>query len=765
LRVAVLTLLAAWWPAHADAAEELTRRLEEVVVTAQRREEVAQSTPVSLVALDRETLDTLGILSIDDIGAHVPNFTADQFPANNQTLRLFIRGVGITDVQITQDPAVGVYLDGVYLARSTGLATEVADLERIEVLRGPQGTLFGRNTTGGALNLVSRRPNRESVEFQQVLGVGDQDRRYIKSMLNLPITENHAVKISALKLEEEGFVRNTGPGGDYGDREALALRLDWRWHLSERLTLDYSWDSSRVESYNYSPQGVIPGTLSGAVTDPATQSSVRFVPFSDQRIESLATSVPLLPSDTQIEGHALTLEWELAQGTLKFISAWRELDDRNYIDFSAGASSEYRIDYNSVTLGANSPNQLRTSAARTPLWQEQYSQELQYLGEWNAQLEYVAGLYYFEEEALEDDLPVHHIFSFPLLQANDLLDVVNFRGERNAIENKALAAYGQATWTPGWMDSRIHLSLGWRTSRDERSVSRIFKQHSFIDAGTSYIGPLEVIDFSATAKRDFRDNSFTFMAEFDWTDTLVSYAKFVEAYKSGGFNTRDPDPEYFSRGFDDEHNQTVEIGFKGELADRRLRLNSAVFYSEFEDLQLNFLLPNTISDTRVLNSGAAKISGFELELAGYLYYGLLGRLDYAYLDSSIEPVINPFTGELREFTFPNSPRHSASISFDYQMPMTVLGRPVMNLNYNYLSDREGQNVNMDRGAYRLLNGRISLTDIPLVSEQLSLSVWVKNALDEEYVAFALDNLPHADRAVLWGEPRRIGLDIQYRFGN
>ncbi|MCG8415303.1 MAG: TonB-dependent receptor [Pseudomonadales bacterium] len=744
-------------------AAEQASRLEEVVVTAQRREEVAQSTPISLVSLNRENLQTLGINGIDDIIAQVPNFFADQFPANNKTLRLFIRGVGVTDVQITQDPAVGVYLDGVYIARSTGLATEIADLERIEVLRGPQGTLYGRNTTGGALNLVSRKPSTESLRFEQMLGVGNRDQRFIKSILNVPLGERHAVKFSLLTDSIDGFVSNEGPGRDFGDRDAEAYRFDWRWRVAENLTLDYSFDKSRIESHNYSPQAVIPGTESGTAQDEATLSAIRFVPFSDDRLEQMSTSVPLLPSDTSIEGHALTLEWVLPSFTFKSISAWRDMEDENYLDFAGGSSSEYRLDVNSVTLGANGPNPLRFEAKRTPLDHQQFSQELQILGEWNEDLQYVFGLYYFEEDAAESDLPMHHIFTFPLLAANDAVDVVNFRGEQNLIENEALAIYGQATWTPGLLDSRLHLSLGWRTSWDDRSVDRLFMQNSYIDTGETYIGPLEPIDFSASASRDFNDNSFTAMAEFDWSDSLVSYVKFVEAYKSGGFNTRDPDPDFFARGFDDEHNRTFELGFKGELADRRLRLNSAFFYSEFDDLQLNFLLPNSLSDTRVLNSGSATVSGVELEIMGYLAPGLLGRLDYAYLDSDIDDVINPFTGLARSFTFPNAPQNTLTLNFDYQLAPTAIGQPVLNLNYNYVDDRDGQNPNMDRGAFELLNARVSLVDIPFMTERFSLSAWVKNALEEDYVNFALDNLPHADRAVLWGEARRYGIELRYEF--
>jgi len=745
------------------ARQSSTRQLEELVVTARRREESAQLTPISLASFNAEALDTLGITSISDIRAQVPNFLIDQFPSSNQTLRLFIRGVGIADVQITQDPAVGVYLDGVYLARSTGLATEVADLKRIEVLRGPQGTLYGRNTTGGALNLVTIRPDSDALSLKLELGAGNRDRRHAKASVNLPLGKHNAIKLAAVSDRLDGFIDNGGPGGDFGDRDAQAYRLDWRWQPNELFTLDYAGDKSEIESYNYTPQAVIPGEPSGTPADAAVLSSRRFVPYGEDRFSRLSTTVAMQPNDTDIEGHALTLEWRLPDLSIKSITAWRELSDLSYIEFASGASREYRVDFNATTLGAGTDSPLNLETVRTDLGQEQFSQELQLFGTINERLDYVAGLYYFRETARENWFPMHHIFSFPVIETNDEALAVNVRAEDNRIENEALALYGQLTWSPGIVDSRLHFTLGWRHSRDERSVKRLFKQDNYLDYGNLVLGPFESIDFAADTERDFDDNSFSFIVEYDWTDDFHAYGKYVEAYKSGGFNTRDPDPEFFKQGSDEEKNRTAELGFKGELLNNQLRVNSAIFYSDFSDLQLNILLPDSISDTRVFNSGSATLSGFELELLAFPWYGLLCGLNYAYLHSEIDDVTNPFTGLQRSFAFPNAPRHSASLNIDYRFPVDVPGDLSLNVNYNHVSDREDQNPDLNRDEYSLLNARLALAGIPLPAGFLTLSTWVKNALDDDYVAFAIDNLPHASRAVLWGEPRTWGVDLRYNY--
>ena len=735
------------------------RVLEEVVVVAQRVAQSAQQTPISLAAFPADELETLGIANVGDIRAQVPNFVIDQFPSSNQTLRLFIRGIGITDVQITQDPAVGVYLDGVYLARSTGLASDVADLERIEVLRGPQGTLYGRNTTGGALNLVTERPSPEDIAFSQIVGTGNRDRLLSRTSLNLPLGDQHAIKIAALGKREDGFVRNDGPGGDYGDIKSEGYRVDWRWLTTDAFSLDYSWDKSRIESHNYTPQAISPGIPTGTPADAAILSSQRFVPYDADLFTRLATSVPLLPTDTVIEGHALTLAWSADSLTLKSISSYREMEDLSYIDFSSGASAEYRVDFSSISLGANSASPRDYDSVRTQITQDQFSQELQLLADWGS-VNLVAGVYYFDEDARENWFPMHHIFSFPVIETGDAGLAVNIRAEDNRIENSAIAAYGHLTWNPleTWQ-----FTLGWRHSRDEREVVRLFRQDNFVDFGSYVLGPFETISFQATAAKDYSDNSFSLMVEHDLNEDTRLYGKWVEAYKSGGFNTRDPDPDFFSQGFDEEKNRTLELGLKAEWLQRALRLNAAIFYSDVKDMQLNFLLPGSISDTRVFNTGSAELSGIELEAVSFLGRNFLVRVNYAYLHSEIEDVDDPFTGESRSFGFDNAPRNSASINLDYQFPEVSYGNWSANVNANYVDERNTNNELLAIDAYSLLNGRLSLSGVALPAGGLTLSAWVKNALDEEYVNFTIGNLPHASRAVLWGETRTWGFDLKYNF--
>jgi len=347
-----------------------------------------------------------------------------------------------------------------------------------------------------------------------------------------------------------------------------------------------------------------------------------------------------------------------------------------------------------------------------------------------------------------------------LIETGDSARAVNIRAENNVIDNTAIAVYGHFGWSPrdAWK-----VTLGWRHSRDERKVNRLFQQDNFVDYGSNIIGPFESIDFKAAAAKNFSDNSFSFMIEHDLAEDTRLYGKLAEAYKSGGFNTRDPDPDYFSQGFDEEKNRTLELGLKAEWLQRALRLNAAIFYSDVKDMQLNFLLPNSISDTRVFNTGSAKLSGIELEAVSFLGQNMLLRVNYAYLHSEIEDVNDPFTGDPRSFGFDNAPRNSASVNLDYQLPRVSYGNWSANLNANFVDERNTSNTLLAIDAYSLLNGRLSLSGVALPVGELALSAWVKNALDEEYVNFTIGNLPHASRAVLWGEPRTWGFDLKYSF--
>lgn len=772
------------------SAQNESFMLEEVIVTAEKRTESLQDTPISLVAFDSATLENQGIDSLIDIASLVPSMTIEPFPTNNATLRIFIRGVGLADAQITQDPPVGVYLDGAYIARSTGLALDVAELERIEVLRGPQGTLYGRNATGGAINLITRPPTTEGIAFRQQLTAGNRDRFTAKSSLNLPLGEDAALLVSYLDTQIDGFVDNTGLGEDFGDSDQRAYRAALRWEPTASLRLDYAYDYAKLKFVNYPYQPVLPphidppGSPERNVLDQIAEQAQTYVQFESSRRSAMATPVPMLESSTKIEGHMLTTTWQAGPDLdIKLISAWRELDDEPYADLSGGSESvNYRVDDSDFTSRDGSLFLPRVPGG---IDQHQQSQELQFIGQFTPQLDYILGLYYFDENATSNSFPLHHQATSPFSSNDNGTAIVStyavtISGADFEVDNTARAVYGRLAWTPPVLDERLTLTVGARYSEDERKVSRSTASTTLFETQTidkttgaaSATAPItaQSSSFAARASNDYNDDSYELIGEYALQDDANIYLKYSEAYKSGGYNTREPVEEIFQLGFGQEKVSSWELGIKSEWLDRRLRLNGDVFYSSYTDIQLQFKLPGALTDARVVNAGEAEMKGLELDMDFLATPDVLLRISYAWLDADITEALDPLTGAdvTDDFTFSSAPEHSLTAMLDWTIAEFSWSRLSLNASYSYMDDRDGSTrTDISRDiylpSYDLVNARLSLDGIAVAGGTLTLAAWGKNLQDTEYVINGLAALTHASRSVIWGDSRTWGVDAIYRY--
>ncbi|MEQ1439021.1 TonB-dependent receptor [Fontimonas sp. SYSU GA230001] len=798
--------------AVADAAA-----LEEIVVTAERRVASVQDTPISIEAFNAETIELRGIQGVHDLSAQVPALTIEPFPTHNATLRLFIRGVGVYDAQLTQDPAVGVYLDGVYIARSVGLALDLADLDRIEVLRGPQGTLYGRNTTGGAINLITKRPDPGAFSMSAQTGGGSRSNYRAKASFNVPVTDDLALGLALLGNRRDGFVDNTGPGEDFGDRSELAGRLSARWLPTAWLTTDYSYDHSDLRYANTLFQAVLPPNTNKGQAELFKPYAVSQTVYSERRLRHLATGAPMEESGSRIDGHALTLTAPLGAFELKYIGAWRKLRDEEYADLGGGAgSTTYRLDSNAYA----GPAATVANGGPTPLviptvTQEQFSHELQFGGRlFDDRVEFIVGAYAFRETGREDRHRLNHQLSTaispdqldelsaslpeldPILGSLGIIDfsqidqlrLVNFVDFDWTIANRATALFGQATWTPPFeaLQDRLHLTVGYRRSSDEREAVKFRISDTYVEVqangqGTArLLSSAEKFDYVRSA-RSFRDDAWSFVAAYELTPAINLYAKSVEAYKSGGFNVRDPHISGASQGntygfgfvdgFAPEYVQSWEAGIKSEWLGRRLRVNADVFRSDYTDMQINFLIPGTISDTKTINAGKARMRGFELDATAQLHADLRLSADYAWLDAEVLEVIDPQGNNVADlYPFTSAPRHSGVVALDWTALRAGWGELRAYGSYNYIAQRQGNVITEERRgltsipAYGLWNARLSAAGIRMGSEgTLDLALWGRNLADKVYPLMAIDNLPQSDRAVVWGEPRSLGLELTYRF--
>ena len=776
----------------AAAPAEAATALDDVTVTAQKRVQSLQDTPISMEVFNSEKLELRGIEGLNELAGQVPNMTVEPFPTHNATLRIFIRGVGPNDVQLTQDPAVGVYVDGIYIARAVGLALDVADLERIEVLRGPQGTLYGRNTTGGAINLVTKRPAPGHFAMTHKVTVGSRSQYFGKSSVNVPIGDQLAVKLAVLGHVKDGYVENTGPGGDFGDREESAARFDARW-VGDWLTADYAYDLSDLQYYNYTYQSVVVSDndkgQANLIVDYAHSQTL----YSDQRLRALATSAPLEQSGTKIEGHALTLAAPLGNYELKYIGAWRDLWDAEYQDLGGGLGSpSYRLDSHVYDgPAADLANGGPTPLVIPTVTQTQWTHELQLGGRFlDERVQFMVGAFHFSEEAVEDRHRLNHQFSSGIDAANTtrLVQLVDFLW---TIENTALAGFGELTWTPAWRDGRTHWTVGYRHSEDQRDALKYRTADNYIETADGQAAPLssgEKFDH-VTASRTFRDDSFSFGAGYDLTPDVNLYAKSVEAYKSGGFNTRDPhvnaqsgqatpstsdDNIYgfgFVDGFEPEKLRSYELGAKTEWLARTLRVNGNVFFSDYRDLQINFLVAGSIGDTKVRNAGKAEMYGLELDATWLPARGLTFTLSGALLEATVKEVIDQNGDNVAHlFPFYSAPPYSGAAAVDWEFWDFGFAALRAYLAYNAVGERGGLVISEERRgmtklpAYGLLGGRLMLQGLAFEGVGgLEVALWGRNLLDEVYEISAIDNLPQSDRAVIWGEPRTLGMDLTYRF--
>lgn len=786
-KIALATLLSIITP-HVLGANN--GKLEEVIVTAQRKAESLQETPISLIAFGEDRLEKEGINTLMDLKANVPGMTIEPFPLDNSNLRIYIRGIGLIDTQVTQDTPIGVYMDGVYIARSAGLSLDLAELQRIEVLRGPQGTLYGRNSTGGTVNLITRRADPTDLYFEQKLTAGNYGLLTSKTSANIPLSDKVAIKAAFLKTKQDGIIENTGLGEDYGKRSAQGYRIDLRADLTDRATFDYSYESADTDYTNLSYQPFRPQPLSGGLdADSVLNDSIRreaskSMVYSDKRQSSLFAAVPILESSNSVTGHKFDFRYSFENIEFQYLLGVRNLENNTYADISTGSlSSDFRVDTNAYISKDGS---IQTPAVIPSLVQDQISHEFKLNGTaLDESFEYIVGLYTFQEDAINDQ-PYHLEFTglinnqnIPVTGGNLKTGLVQVGEQQFGIKNQAKAFYARLSYKASLFDRELLFTVGGRHSEDQRRAEKYTSTQVYTESWTEdnngnvltgSIAPIESYGYTATGDRSFRDDSFDYIAEYQINDELNVYIKSAEAYKSGGYNTRDPDPDFFTRGFNEEKALSYEIGLKGEFLDSSLRINTDIFQTTFTDLQINFQIDGAIDNTRVLNVGEAEIIGFELDVTYALSSNFLAVFNYSYLDAEMTSVMDPDTGQnvADKFVFSSAPENSYTATLDWTIAEGPRGTLEATLSYNFMDSRNGGPLtekikNVELESFGLLNGRLGISELPAFGGTASIALWAKNILDEEYVINAFDHLPQAQRAGIWGDPRTFGVDMIIRF--
>lgn len=705
--------------------------LEEVIVTAQKREESLQQAPIAISVLGRRELEAQRIRSLDALqGGAIPSLRVQSGSDPASTLVMAIRGNGPIDLTpVTREPAVGVYVDGIYLGRPQGLNMEIPDLERIEVLRGPQGTLFGRNTTAGAVSLVTRKPTGK-FSVEQTLGAGNYNAFDSVTRINLPEYAGVSVKLDYLHSERDGWVKNNAPHQeDYDEYTRDGGRVSLRFQPVDEVTVDYVYDNAR-------------GRFTSGYFQ-VYQDNVGLVGNERDRVSNVRAPIPLSPTYVWQQGHSLIASWDVSSHlTIKSLTGYRILDEENFESWGAALYFDGLINMEDDR-------------------ERQFSQEFQFIGAQD-QIDWVGGLYYFkgfDKQRINMDFALDTFgnlpgnagkFNTPIVPPTNFSPIYNASLSEQLIRanTKSSAIYGQLTWTPEILERKLHLTAGGRYTQDKKWGSRQDFQFIPYDLDTHHW-----------------DTAFT--ASYSWTDDVSTYLKRSTGYRSGSVNPRSTS----FTPYDPERVTTWEAGLKSEFLERRIRFNADVFDSRFRNMQQDYrsVDPTQFAVTETINSEkAVRIRGLEFDLTATPIDGLVFALSYTYLDVDNPAQPNPLAGgALHKFEITQAPRNAGAFSADYTFAPTTIGTFTTHFDMTSTSGFAHQQQDIQRQVgYTLFNARLALTGIPVGVGSLEAALWGKNLGNKEYPAFAFPNMNFENVVTVvqtFGTPRTFGLDLTYRY--
>ncbi len=709
--------------------------LEEVVVTARRVEERLQNVPVSASAFSTLELERRQIDNVSALQYAAPNLTVTPFPGTQTRANIAMRGQVEPELFPTLDPAVGVYLDGVYIARSAGANLDLIDMERVEVLRGPQGTLFGRNTIGGAINLV---PTRPSGVFAGAVtaGVGDYDRRDVSAFVNIPLLgDEYVLRLTAAHREHSGYGRNTLFGRDLNADDRDFARIQLRLEPSDRWEVDLAFDVTRVNA----ARNLL--TLVAAYPPNTSVPAARGNPSDslDNYEHPLERNVPanrIGDADAEVGGASAAITIDFSQITLKTISAYRYLD-----------SSDHDADLDGT------PYDLFTVLQRHER-QHQFSQELQLYGDALGQrLGWISGLYYFEE----NDTFSQRIGAVAPITLNEVVNL-----PRGTVDNDSMAAYAQITYA---ITPKLRLTVGARYNEDGRQLtSRNARVVNGIETCT--LAP-DVRDRPDECRATLPDRQFDYVPytigiDFSPVDTALLYAKVSSGKRAGGYNMRGTTETDFGT-FEPEEVTAYEVGTRADLLSQRLRINLSLYRSLFTDIQLLERVPvpgSVLPLPMTENGGKARIDGGELEVTTLLgtvrVSGALGITNPQY--TKLNPRVFDVTLDSRFLQTPNT---TASIAVD--VPFWIgFGEVNLHADYSWRDDvmfRYDPRSLARQDAYGLLNAMLTAQ---FDQTRFEFALWARNLTDKRYLIRATDSVSLV--TAMPGDPRTYGVSLTYRFG-
>ena len=723
-------------PAADGAAVDGGSGLTDIVVTAQKRETNLQTTPISISVVGAEDLANRHVVSLESLAdGSIPSLRIAPMFSRSSALTVGMRGIGtLGDAnQPARDQGVGVYIDGVFMGRAQGLGSALYDVERIEVLKGPQGTLFGRNTEGGAISIVTKKPSGEFGGRASV-GIGNYGAREAGLHLDLPSVANFSVKLDGLITTRDGTVDNPLAGQhDFNAYNKKGLHAAVLWEPSSNFNALYSFDISRDESTPYYLQ------LLTKTTGPLLQ-------MQPDRAKTANIGVPQPWAVGKTHGHLLTLDWTVSpQIELKSITSYRELTQTQNDNGSSNLG---------VFIKGYSDNTNFSRFSLADVWQKQYSQEVQLIGTFS-QVNFVAGGFYYHEKVNDNAWTPYTNKWNADGTGYTILDTptssIPFPDRASHALTESLGVFGQATWTPDMLNGIAHLTAGGRYTHDGKT------------------GALDKVNGVATDYTlDASWNRFDPMVNLalDVTQDVHVYGKWSTGYKAGGANSR----SLTYRKFNPESVSTFEIGAKTEFFDRHARFNIAAYTAAYKDMQIDFIAPvlNTTRTTLETTNaeGEGRIKGIEADLTVTPFQGLTLTGSYAYTKTRLPEAPNPFqNGALANVYVVYTPEHAASGAIDYELPVADATLR-FHLDGNYSSSQYSMASDPTKtGSSFIVNGRVALggLEMPGTGSKLELSVWARNLFDEEHTFVKANGGSSLGYYGIFNDPRTFGASATVQF--
>ncbi len=762
--------------AYANDAKPLA--VEEVVVTAQKRSQSLQDVPIAVQAVTADTMRQNGISTLSDMSSISPGFKIADTQSTFKVSAL--RGVNSYGFGFGVEESIPFYLDGIYLGNGFEMLGDLLDIRQVEVLKGPQGTLFGRNASGGAVNVITNKPSDE-LEAEVSLGVGNYGLLTRRALVNVPIIDNTLMVRGGISTRDrDGWQTNVITGkkdGSGQDRMSGFVRA--LWVAADNLEVEYSRDWSKQDDHSgyTSVNAINPSSPIWAAVwsqahpasfyneknnDNASGNAGFILPIGGGLPVRPAAAAPDIVQNRKITGDAVKLTWDINSDlTLTSISSLREVDARVGSD----------LDGSNLGLA----NSWKTGSTK------EINQELRLNG-MTESLDWLVGFNYYKQD--REEWNTTYLSSLIGLNrigpAGAANNVTESSGGDNETESYSL--FSDATWH---VTEALNLTAGIRYSYDKKTFDYADPQNtSYNNGGILYPNHSQLADPSVSSWDDNWSNvSGRIGTDYALDENILLYATISQGYKSGGFNTRltvegDPvngftTPDFATDPFDEETNINYEVGIKSDLLDRRLRFNSSIFMYVYKDLQ-TLLADGNSPVARTVNAAEVTGKGWETELTYLATERLTISANVLALNAEYTEDVRDAQGLLRieEGTSRTwSPELAATLSLDYSVEMADMGELRANMTYTYQDEHYQRPTQVtdpysdsdnEQEAYGLLNARVSYYS---PERKWEVGVWGKNLLDESYRSYISASV-NAVAGVLTtqrGEPTTFGVEAIYHF--